>query len=237
MRTQTTPYGGRMARRKPGARIALYLLAAALFALAPAAAVAQDVPVATAVLYEVRETVDCNPGDGTNPDCSDANAHGFGTRIADATLQGCIRSETIPQLNGVIDAEAASILSRVDWTGPAHGKLSVNSGGVHAVFSGQLNLSLAILGGTPIAPISGHWRGTKGTLRSGGRFEGVFLIPFQLEPGGPWFYLALGPDGRPTGQVVPLDTEGDCRSCDPALTADFCGGVPAVKLVVAFYDR
>lgn len=54
---------------------------------------------------------------------------------------------------------ASSVLSKVDWIGPAHGTISVD--GSRAVFSGKLNLSVARMG-VPLAPISGKWHGTKG---------------------------------------------------------------------------
>ena len=65
-------------------------LVGGLLALSPALAVAQQAqtPFASAVLYEVREDINCNPGTSTAPDCGDTTANGFGTRIADATLEG-----------------------------------------------------------------------------------------------------------------------------------------------------
>jgi hypothetical protein len=142
-------------------------------------------------------------------------------------------------LNGQIETEAASILSRVDWTGPAHGKVRINGGAVHMVFSGQLNLSMAMLAQTPLAPISGTWRGTKGTYKGGGRMEGVFLIPVPgalVGSSARFVYLALDAEGRPTGGFTAL-REGNCTDPDPASRGDYHDGVPMVKLVVAFYDR
>jgi hypothetical protein len=216
-------------------------LGAALLA-APAAA--EETPFARGVLYELAEDINCNPGpEGPFPempaDCSNVSSNGFGTRIADAFLKGHVWGPSGSPFNGEVETDAASILSKVDWTGPAHGKLRVNQGAVHAVFSAQLNLSLAILGGKPLAPINGTWRGTKGTLQAGGRLEGVFLIPFPGAAVGrtePWVYLALDEAGRPTGDVTPLK-EGSCTDPDPATRGDFHNGWPMVKLMVAFYDR
>jgi hypothetical protein len=232
------PRGRSGPRRLTGA-----LLAAACLALAPAAR-AEEAPLATAVLWELAEYIDCNPGPaGPFPempaDCSNVSSQGFGTRIADAYLRGFVSGPSDSPLNGTIETDAASILSKVDWTGPAHGKLRINDGAVHAVFSGQLNLSMAMLWGKPLAPISGNWTGTKGTYHGGGRLEGLFLIPF---PGGaagrtePWVYLALDASGRPSGDVTPL-RDGSCTDPDPAARGDYFNGMPMVKLVVTFFQN
>jgi hypothetical protein len=224
------------------ARAVLVLAALAVAAVSPAAA--EETLFARGVLYELGEYIDCNPGpEGAFPampaDCSNVLTQGFGTRIADAYLRGQVWGPPDSPFNGEIEADAASILSKVDWTGPAHGKVRVGGGAVHAVFSGQLNLSLAMLWGKPLAPISGKWTGTKGTLKAGGRMEGVFLIPFAGSAVGrpePWVYLALDEDGRPTGDVNPL-REGSCTDPDPATRGDYHDGWPMVKLMVAFYTN
>jgi hypothetical protein len=238
-------YGAERGRSGPGAvarRLAV-LLAVLTVAVSPAAT-ADDAPIATGVLWELAEHIDCNPGpEGDYPqvpaDCSGVSSNGFGTRIADALLWGHIQGPAGSPLNGEIVTEAASILSRVDWTGPAHGKLRINDGAVHAVFSGQLNLSMAMVWGKPLAPISGRWTGTKGTYKGGGRMEGLFLIPFPGAAAGrtePWVYLALDASGRPTGDVTPL-REGSCKDPDPAARGDYFNGMPMVKLVVSFFDN
>jgi hypothetical protein len=226
-------------RRKSRTWAGLFSLTALLLVAAPAVA---ETPFATAVLYELTEEINCNPGpEGSFPtmpaDCSNAMSNGFGTRIADAYLKGQVWGPPDSPFNGEIETEAASILSKVDWTGPAHGKLRVNNGTVHAVFSGQLNLAMAILWGKPLAPISGTWTGTKGTLRGGGRIEGVFLIPFPGAAVGrpePWVYLALDEAGRPSGEITPL-REGSCLDPDAAARGDYHNGSPMVKLMVVFY--
>jgi hypothetical protein len=192
-----------------------------LLALSPALVQAQPaVPYATGVLYEIREDITCNPGGSTLPSCADG-AMGFGVRIADATLTGNIQG-SLP-FSGPVTLDAASVLNLRSWMGPATGKMTLQSG-VRATFSGQLNLSLAIFANQPLAPISGTWHGTRGTLQAGGNFDGLFLIPFQL-PGHPelgWVYLELA-GSQPTGGVTPL------------LPTEFsASGVPLVKLVVSF---
>lgn len=217
--------------------------AALLVAMSPVPGSASEAPIATAVLWELAEHIDCNPGpEGDYPempaDCSNVSAQGFGTRIADAYLWGHIFGPAGSPLNGEIETDAASILSKIDWTGPAHGKLRINGGAVTAVFSAQLNLSMALVWGKPFAPITGKWTGTKGTYQGGGRMEGLFLIPFPGAAAGrpePWVYLALDAYGRPTGDVTPL-REGSCKDPDPAIRGDYHNGMPMVKLVVSFFE-
>jgi len=208
------------------------LVAGVLLALSPALAVAQQAqtPYAMATLYEVREDINCNPGDSTAPNCADG-AKGFGVRIADATLTGNIFSQTQTDFVGPVTLDASSILNQRDWTGPVHGKMTLQTG-VRATFSGQLNLSLAMLGTppAPLAPLSGKWQGTKGTLHAGGDFSGVFLIPVPLgcsrETAPGCFYLELGAEGKPTGQFLPLQAEEYTSA-----------GAGLVKLMVVFFNN
>jgi hypothetical protein len=190
------------------------LVTGVLLALGPALAVSQEA-YATAVLYEVDETINCNPGGSADPIadpfCVKETAHGFGTRIADAVLEGTV--EGPPEFSGPISVEATSILSQVDWTGPAHGKMRIQTTGgtVQANMAGQLDLSLAQKQIAPLAPISGKWHGTKG-FNVGGTFSGFFEVPFPCEE---------SPTGicyLENGQMVPAET-------------------PLVKLVVTFYNK
>jgi hypothetical protein len=182
----------------------------------------QAVPYAMGVLYEIREDINCNPGGSMMPNCADG-ARGFGVRIADATLTGNIQGP-LP-FSGPVTLDASSVLNQRSWMGPANGKMTLQNG-VRATFSSQLNLSPAILVNQPLAPISGTWQGTRGTLQAGGDFEGLFLIPFQL-PGHPelgWLYMELA-GCQPTGGVTPL------------LPTEFsASGAPLVKLVVSFFN-
>jgi hypothetical protein len=144
--------------------------------------------------------------------CVQEAGHGFGTRIADATLTGTIDGPV--EFSGPISVEATSILSQVDWTGPAHGKMRIQtaSGAVQANTAGQLDLSLAQKGSAPLAPISGKWHGTKG-FNVGGSFSGVFELPFWCADASPKGICYLE-----NGRLVPAET-------------------PLVKLVVTFYNR
>ena len=238
MSTRTPSEGGKGTCQRPGARAGVLVLGALLAVLTPGLALAEVAPFATAEIYEVREEIICNPGDSTAPDCTEAaseQSNGFGTRIADATLRG----RATGGFAGDITVEAASVLSRVDWTGPAHGKMTINTDSgttLHAVFSGQLNLSLAMMGTapSPLAPISGTWRGTKGTLQGGGRFQGVFVVPFQIAqmPELGWFYLDLDDNGLPQH-----DENGNLK-VTPVQPHECLGGwLPLVKLQVAFHNE
>ncbi len=182
-------------------RIASLLAGAFLLGPATLPAVAQ-VPFAAATLYEVREGINCNPGTSTDPACADG-APGFGVRIADATLLGGngLPGGITGGINGGITMDASSVLSQVDWTGPVHGKFAATDG-TRVTFSGQLNLSLAVLGQPPIpiAPVSGHWQVTRGLVGTGGTFAGIFLIPFACDgasPTGACYLL--------NGQLVPVE--------------------------------
>jgi hypothetical protein len=201
------------------------LLGGLLLALGPVQAgaqflevdVAPPTPYATAVLYEVLEDVKCNP---PNPDplCFEETRRGFGTRIADAILKGGLDGfpggvTGPPEFSGPILVDAKSIISRVDWIGPAHGGIVVYApaGIAKATFAGLLDLSMLAKQGIPLAPIRGKWHGLKG-LNVGGTFTGMFEIPFPCDVSPTGFcYLE-------DGKVVPAE-------------------IPLIKLVVTFYSK
>jgi hypothetical protein len=201
------------------------MLASLLFALSPARAQAQATcaePFATATFYEVEETINCNPGGEADPVldpfCLEEIANGFGTRIADARLEGTIDGP--PGFSGAATVEASSVLSTVDWTGPAHGTISLD--GSEARFSGTLDLSMARTG-VPLAPISGKWHGTKG-LKARGEFVGMFFIPF-----------ACPEESGLTGACyVRLDEEGNIAGF---VQAEAPGGTPLVQLQITFCSK
>jgi len=196
----------------------LCLLAGGLLASGPTPAVSQEAqtPYATAALYEVDETINCNPGGSANPwldpFCVEESSRGFGTRIADAVLEGTVEGPTA--FSGPITVEATSILSQVDWTGPAHGKMRIQTAGgtVQANMAGQLDLSLAQKGSAPLATISGKWHGTRG-FDVGGTFSGVFEVPFPCGEAS-----STGICYLENGRMVRAET-------------------PLVKLVVTFYNK
>jgi hypothetical protein len=201
-------------------------------------------PFQTWVTYEVREEIDCNPGGTTtpleDPLCLQETTRGFGTRIADASLVGGLSgfpggvfSPTTGARIGGVSVSASSILSQVDWTGPAHGKFSIvlPDGAVQTgVLSGQLNLSLVRFQSLPLAPIAGQWAGTRGTLKAGGTFAGVFLLPFPCDLSLFGCYLEIDANGQPTGSFTPIQRE------ETVFVPGF-GPVPLIKLVVALSVR
>ena len=205
--------GARRLMRKAG------LVGGVMLALSPVMARAQQspAPYATGVLYEVDETINCNPGGRPDamldPFCVQESAHGFGTRIADALLEGTVDGPA--EFSGPITVEASSILSQVDWTGPAHGRIRVQTATatVQGNMAGQLDLSLPQKGLAPLAPISGKWHGTKG-FGVGGSFSGVFQVPFWC--GGE--ASRTGVCYLESGVVIPADK-------------------PLVKLVVTFFNK
>ena len=204
---------------------AAWLLAGLALGLGPPVVLAQvpcAVPFASGRLFEIVETINCNPGGTADPSadpfCLNEVSQGFGTRIADARLEGTIDGSD--GFNGEATVEATSILSQVDWIGPAHG--TIMAGDSRAVFSGQLNLSVA-RSGIPLAPISGKWRGTRG-LHAGGEFAGAFFVPFACPPESGLLgacYLRLDEQGNIVGFVQ----------------AEAPTGVPLVKLEVAFCSK
>jgi hypothetical protein len=211
-----------MAPRHPRLVRASVLLAAVVV---PAGARAQALcsePFATATFFEVAETIECNPGGAADPAldpfCLDEVSRGFGTRIADARLEGMIDGPG--GFDGPAVVVATSVLNQRDWIGPAHGTIAV--GGGQARFSGRLNLSAA-RAGVPLAPISGKWNGTKG-LKAGGAFAGTFFIPFACPP----------ESGLAGACYVRLDESGTIAGFEQAEVRD---GVPLVKLEITFCGR
>jgi hypothetical protein len=222
--------------RRTGWLVVALLVTGALLALVPAAAMTQT-PYAQGVLYEVREDVNCNPGTSTSPTCPDTSAQGFGVRLANATLLGGVAPfpggvQGPPEFTGTITINASSVLSQVDWTGPIHGKFSVanvKGSTVTGTLSGQLDLSPAIFGGVPIARVSGHWHGTKGTLQAGGTFSGAFLVPFGCPLGVGACYLKIDPATEQVVGVEPVQFPSEFV---------FIGGspTPLVKLLVTLFQ-
>jgi hypothetical protein len=201
------------------------MVAGLLCGLSPAWTQAQATcaePFATATFFEVAETINCNPGGAADPVldpfCLQQIARGFGTRIANARLEGSIDGP--PGFRGAATIDASSVLSKVDWIGPAQGTISVD--GSRAVFSGKLNLSVARMG-VPLAPISGKWHGRKG-LKAGGDFVGMFFIPFACP----------AESGLAGACYVRLDENGSIAGF---VQAEAPTGTPLVKLELTFCSR
>jgi hypothetical protein len=218
------PIGARTALR---AATRLAFVGSLMLAVSVAGA---DTLFQTWTAYEIREEINCNPGGSTDPLCLAETTQGFGTRIADAMLVGgdafgLLGGIYSPagQLLGGVSISASSILSQVDWTGPAHGKFTtVLDTGVTqtGTLSGQLDLSGVRFNRIPVAPISGRWAGTRGTLKATGTFAGSFLLPVECsEAAFGWCYL------DPEQGLVALQAK------------EMSGGVPLIKLTVSLFIR
>lgn len=221
------PIGARTVRRA-----ALWLASVGSLMLAVSGAGA-DTLFQTWTAYEIREEINCNPGGTTTPEdplCVAETTQGFGTRIADAMLVGgdgfgLLGGIYSPagQLLGGVSISASSILSQVDWTGPTHGKFTIvlDTGITQTgTLSGQLDLSGVRFNQIPVAPISGQWAGTRGTLKATGTFAGSFLLPVQCSLAFGWCYL------DPEHGLVPLQAREIAA-----------GGVPLIKLTVSLFTR
>jgi hypothetical protein len=210
-----------------GAKVATALAVFAL-AFAPAAhaqTCGSGGTFGTGTFFEVAESINCNPGGNADPladpFCANEVSRGFGTRIADATLTGSVESSVSTQFNGSATIEASSIINQRDWTGPAHGRITLDNG-TRVVFSGQLNLALLQMQKAPVGGISGHWTGTKGTLDAGGEFTGTFFAPVACPAG-------TGLEGF---CYIRFDSNGNPIGVEPATTAP--NGMPLVKFEITF---
>jgi hypothetical protein len=204
-----------------------------------ASSAAAETPFQTWIAYEIREEINCNPGGTTtpleDPLCLQETTQGFGTRIADATLvgglfpfPGGVATPAGEHLGGV-SISAASILSQVDWTGPAHGKFSLvldSDITQTGTLSGQLDLAGVRFRNAHFAPIAGRWAGTRGTLKATGRFSGEFLLPTVCPAG------TSGPFGCYVGSagVTPV------QEAETVLVPDI-GPIALVKLIVILFAK
>jgi hypothetical protein len=143
-----------------------------------------------------------------------------------------------------VTADASSNVSLVTLVGPVRGtltlltdldpaRLSLDTLVISSALEirGQLDLTTAATSG--IAGIAGQWNKDRGSRRQGGRFEGVFLIPFQV-PGLPGYWYidpasVLANGGEKCDSPVP----GLC----PLDGKEFALGIPLTKAVVNFYSR
>lgn len=181
---------------------------AALFAAAivgPSPAVAQD-----AVLYEVSETMTVKGGK-------------MARRVANAALVGWANGGTgicpAPITRCQVTAFAQDNINLATGRGPVKGSFAIVvqdqndvDGPELVVFQGSLvghmDLSPAILGGTPLGSISGTWtargRSSLEGVDRNGTFTGIFRLPFLM--GGVPSYL-MGPTS-----VVPVGSDERSRN-------------------------
>lgn len=211
--------------------------AALLLAAAPGLAAAETL-LGRVTLYEVAEAlVFKSPRAATSPDA-------FIRRLAHASLLG---TDVVPATPNALFlpgqyavADASSNVDLATYVGPVSGtftlltdtdssRLSLDTLVVTSVLRirGELDLTTAVQG---FAGIHGDWRADLGPQR--GRFEGVFLIPFQMAPlEGYWYadlsstFPGLPPCASPVAGLCPLEDR------------EFALGIPLTKAVVNFYSR
>ena len=204
-------------------------IAAVLAWLVPSP-VSAETPVGTAVLYEVNEALRL-----IKPRKPVSTAD-LSLRLAKASLLGkevrALTDDSPFALGSFVQAEATSGVNLNTGKGPIVGSLlllndidptreSIDTLKVSVAgnVSGTLDLTVGSTGATGL----GSFR----TLKRTGTFDGVFLIPFEVD--GHYFYVNLGPDGPGTA----------CDSFDslcPLVDDEFSLGIPLTKLLVTFLE-
>jgi hypothetical protein len=216
--------------------------------LAPAASYAQ-VPVASAVLYEVNEALRfMKQRDGQveqlAPDASD-----LARRVARASLLGrevkvIGDSHPIFKDGSFMQADATSSVDLGTGTGPINGRLKVLTDldptrnsldtlvvSADAYIRGTLDLTTATQG---YASLSGYWTSLR-PFRTG-TFGGLFLIPFQAPGDARYFYLELGLGADPCEAPEVVDLNGQPVTVCPLESFEFALGIPLTKAVITFFE-
>jgi hypothetical protein len=216
--------------------------------LAPAAAYAQ-VPVASAVLYEVNEALRfMKQRDGqveqVPPDTTE-----LARRVARASLLGrevkvLGGTHVIFREGSFIQADATSSIDLAVGTGPINGRLKVLTDldptrnsldtlvvSADAVIRGTLDLTTATQG---YASLSGYWTSLR-PFRTG-TFGGLFLIPFQAPGDARYFYLELGLEAEPCAAPEVVDLNGQPVTVCPLESFEFALGIPLTKAVITFFE-
>jgi hypothetical protein len=206
--------------------IPLLLLLAGV--LAPWPALAAE----NAVLYEVTETMKLK-------------GHHTQRRVATAALVGWIdASPTSPLCPSsladqcAITALASDNINLNTGKGPVNGEFAVVIQGDNPVdgaelvilkgtLDGKIDLSPAVLGGTPLGTLTGRWtaRGVQGGplqgVRAKGTLTGLFQLPFTIDPTEQAYYL----------DPVTLTPQ-------PVLVPDELSlGIPTVRLSISFTQQ
>jgi hypothetical protein len=217
----------------------------------PAMAVAQG---PDAVLYEVTEEMKVGRLKGRQKD---------NTRTATASLMGWVKAGTpicpeayatvIRGLRGCgLTARATDHISLVTGTGPVTGEFAVvvqdtnkADGPEHVIIrgsiSGEMDLSPALFGNTPLGFLRGTWLPTKIDKRGpavsgGGPLVGHFRLPFVFPPD----CFADGDPSDCTAVYLVPGTEGFVPQVFPGLhpltVSEFSLGDPTVRLELYFRD-
>jgi hypothetical protein len=216
--------------------------------LAPAASYAQ-VPVASAVLYEVNEALRFMKQRDRQVALQPSETTELARRVARASLLG----REVKSIGGVhaifkdgsfIQADATSSVDLALGTGPISGRLKVLTDldptrnsldtlvvSAEAVIRGMLDLSTAAQG---YASLGGNWTSLR-PFRYGS-FQGLFLIPFQAPGDERYFYLELGLEADPCAATEVVDLHGQSVMVCPLESFEFALGIPLTKAVVTFFE-
>jgi hypothetical protein len=220
---------------------------------APRVASAQE-PIATAVLYEVNEAlrfVKAGPRDrdslrdtarSRRPTPSDV-----ARRLAHASLLGRDVTPLVPcdifKKGSFVQAEATSNVDLAVGKGPLHGRLKLLTDmdpkresldtlvvDTEAIIRGELDLSTALQG---YAGMSGRWSAARHLL---GSFQGLFLIPFQVDGDERYFYLDIAGPADPCEAPEFVHVGDQVLPACPLQSFEFALGIPLTKAVVTFFE-
>jgi hypothetical protein len=219
--------------------------------LAPVASYAQ-VPVASAVMYEVNEALRFMKqrdrlAERRRPDASE-----FARRVAHASLLGRdvkpVDVHDIFHDGSFIQVDAISNVDLAVGKGPINGRLKLLTDldptrhsldtllvATDARIRGELDLTTAAQG---YAAMSGRWT----VLRPFrvGTFQGLFLIPFRIPPQVAdeerYGYLEFGLEAEPCAAPEVVDLAGQPVTVCPLESFEFVLGIPLTKAVVTFFE-
>jgi hypothetical protein len=205
-------------------------------------------PVAAAVLYEVNEALRFAKGRGTVRSRHRDSLSDVARRLADASLLGLdvkpLQASEIFKVGSFIQAEAKSNVDLSVGKGPINGKLKLLTDvdptresldtlviDSEALIRGELDLTTAMQG---FAKMTGRWAALR--RLQAGTFQGIFLIPFQVEGDDRYFYLDIAgpmePCEAPANVVMGEQTVPVC----PLESFEFALGIPLTKAVVTFFN-
>jgi len=224
------------------------LIVAAMAAwLVPAVSYAQ-VPVASAVMYEVNEALRFMKQRDRHVERRRPDASELARRVARASLLGRdvkpVGDHDIFKEGSFIQADATSNVDLSVGKGPIAGRLKLLTDldptrhsldtlvvSADAVIRGELDLTTAAQG---YAAMNGRWTSLR-PFRAG-TFQGLFLIPFQAPGDERYFYLELGLEAEPCAAPEVVDLNGQPVMVCPLESFEFALGIPLTKAVVTFFE-
>ena len=212
-------------------------------------------PVATAVMYEVNEALrfvkDKERERGTDRERlrdRRASAAEVARRLAKASLLGNkvkpVEDGGIFKAGSFIQADATSNVNLSNGQGPIHGKLRLLTDtdpnresldtlvvDTEAFIRGELDLSTAMQG---FAGLTGRFWTLK--KLEAGTFQGLFLIPFQVEGDDRYFYLDIAGPAEPCEKPEYVKIGDQPIPACPLESFEFALGIPLTKAVVTFFQ-